>query len=127
MSVNKVILLGNVGADPDISYPQQGQTLARIRLATSDRAYTTQAGVQVPERTEWHTVVVWGRQAELVERYVRKGSKLYIEGKLRTRIWEDRNQVKRYTTEVYADVIELLGGVQAHQAPAQPGMSPAQQ
>lgn len=108
MSVNKVILLGNVGLDPEISYPQKGQTLARVRLATSERAYVTQNGVQVPERTEWHTIVVWGKQAEVVERYVRKGSKLYVEGKMRTRAYEDRNQIKRYVTEVYADVIELL-------------------
>ncbi len=122
MSVNKVILLGNVGLDPEISYPQKGQIIARVRLATSERAYTSQAGVQVPERTEWHTVMVWGRQAEIVERYVRKGSKLYVEGKLRTRTWEDRNQVKRYSTEVYADVIELLGTPHqsATQAPATP-------
>ncbi len=124
MSVNKVILLGNVGIDPEISYPQKGQIVARLRLATSERAYTTQSGAQVPERTEWHTVVVWGRQAEVVERYVHKGSKLYVEGKLRTRSWEDRNQMKRYTTEVYADTIELLGS--AHQSAPQAPTAPQQ-
>ena len=124
MSVNKVILLGNVGIDPEISYPQKGQIIARLRLATSERAYTTQSGAQVPERTEWHTVVVWGRQAEVVERYVHKGSILYVEGKLRTRSWEDRNQVKRYTTEVYADTIELLGS--AHQSAPQSPAAPQQ-
>ena len=84
-----------------------------MRLATSERAYVNQNGVQVPERTEWHTIVVWGKQAEVVERYVRKGSKLYVEGKMRTRAYEDRNQIKRYVTEVYADVIELLGSPRA--------------
>ena len=139
MSVNKVILLGNVGKDPEVRYPQQGQCVASFSLATSDRAYTTASGTQVPERTEWHNIVVWGKTAEVVEKYVRKGTKLYIEGKLRTRVWEDRNAVKRYTTEVYVDTMELLGsrpqqpGTQQYQAPgAQPAaptqpVAPAQQ
>ena len=67
MSVNKVILLGNVGRDPDVRYPSQGQTVASFPLATSDRAYTTSAGTQVPERTEWHNIVMWGRNAEVAE------------------------------------------------------------
>ena len=109
MSVNKVILLGNVGKDPEVRYPQQGQDVAQFSLATTERAYTNANGVQVPERTEWHNIVAWGRNAEIVERYVKKGTQLYIEGKLRTRMWEDRNQIKRYVTEVYVDVLELLG------------------
>ena len=109
MAVNKVILLGNVGRDPEVRYPQQGQAVAQFSLATTERAYTNANGVQVPERTEWHNIVVWGRNAEIVERYVKKGTQLYIEGKLRTRMWEDRNQIKHYVTEVYVDVLELLG------------------
>lgn len=109
MSVNKVILLGNVGADPEVRYPQQGQTLASFSLATTERARTSADGTQVPERTEWHRIVVWGRNAEIAERYVRKGTKLYVEGKLRTRVWDDKNAVKHYVTEVYADYFELLG------------------
>ena len=109
MSVNKVILLGNVGKDPEVRYPQAGQTIASFPLATTERAYTNANGVQVPERTEWHNIVAWGRNAEIAERYVKKGTQLYIEGKLRTRMWEDRNQIKRYVTEVYVDVLELLG------------------
>ena len=109
MAVNKVILLGNVGKDPEVRYPQQGQAVAQFSLATTERAYTNANGVQVPERTEWHNIVAWGRNAEIVERYVKKGAQLYIEGKLRTRMWEDRNQIKRYVTEVYVDVLELLG------------------
>lgn len=109
MAVNKVILLGNVGKDPEVRYPQQGQAVAQFSLATTERAYTNANGVQVPERTEWHNIVEWGRNAEIVERYVKKGTQLYIEGKLRTRMWEDRNQIKRYVTEVYVDVLELLG------------------
>ena len=82
MSVNKVILLGNVGRDPDVRYPSQGQIVATFPLATSDRAYRTQAGTQVPERTEWHNIVMWGRNAEVAEKYVKKGNRLYIEGRL---------------------------------------------
>ena len=109
MAVNKVILLGNVGKDPEVRYPQQGQAVAQFSLATTERAYTNANGVQVPERTEWHNIVAWGRNAEIVERYVKKGTQVYIEGKRRTRMWEDRNQIKRYVTEVYVDVLELLG------------------
>lgn len=108
MSVNKVILLGNVGKDPDVRYPQKGQIIASFSIATNER-YATGNGTETAERTEWHNVVVWGENAEIAERYIRKGQKIYVEGKLRTRIWEDRNQIKRYVTEVYADVIELLG------------------
>ena len=76
MAVNKVILLGNVGKDPEVRYPQQGQAVAQFSLATTERAYTNANGVQVPERTEWHNIVAWGRNAEIVERYVKKGTQL---------------------------------------------------
>lgn len=109
MAINKVILLGNVGKDPDVRYPAQGQVVATFSLATSDRAYTNAAGVKVPERTEWHNIVAWGKNAEVIEKYVKKGTKLYIEGKLRTRTWEDKNAIKRYVTEIYVDTFELLG------------------
>jgi len=109
MSVNKVILLGRAGKDPDVRYPDKGQAVASFTLATTDRAYTNANGVQVPERTEWHNIVMWGRHAEVAERYIRKGTQLYIEGKLRTRVWEDRNNIKRYVTEVMVDNFELLG------------------
>lgn len=120
MSVNKAILMGNVGANPDIRYPQKGQTVASFPLATNERAYTTAAGVTMPERTEWHNIVMWGRNAEMAERYVRKGALLYIEGKIRTRTWEDRNNLKRTVTEIYADYFELLRPGQQQPAPAQP-------
>ncbi len=116
MSVNKVILLGNVGKDPDIRYPQQGQCMASFPLATSER-YNTANGIA--ERTEWHNIVMWGRNAEIADKYVRKGTKLYIEGKLRTRQWQDRNAIKHYVTEVYADTFELLGSRPQAQAPGQ--------
>jgi len=108
MSVNKVILLGRAGKDPDVRYPAQGQCYVTFTLATTERAYTNASGVQVPERTEWHNIVMWGRNAEIAERYIRKGTQLYIEGKLRTRTWEDRNNIKRYVTEVTVDNFELL-------------------
>ena len=108
MSVNKVILLGRVGRDPDVRYVAQNQPVASFTLATTDRAYTNANGVQVPERTEWHNIVMWGKNAEVAERYIRKGTQIYLEGRLRTRAWEDRNQIKRYTTEVYVDTFELL-------------------
>lgn len=114
MSVNKVILLGNVGKDPDVRYPAQGQVVASFSLATTERGYTAANGTQVPERTEWHNIVMWGRNAEVAEKYVRKGTKLYIEGKLRTRSYE-RNQIKHYITEVYVDSFELLGTPQGQQ------------
>jgi single-strand DNA-binding protein len=112
MSVNKVILLGNVGRDPEVRYPSQGQAVASFPLATSDRGYTTSAGVQVPERTEWHNLVMWGHNAEVAEKYIRKGSRLYVEGRLRTRTYEDRNKIKRYITEVIVESFEMLGGGQ---------------
>ena len=108
MSVNKVILLGRVGRDPDVRYVAQNQPVASFTLATTDRAYTNANGVQVPERTEWHNIVMWGKNAEVAERYIRKGTQIYLEGRLRTRAWEDRNQVKRYITEIYVDSFELL-------------------
>ncbi|MBO4723562.1 MAG: single-stranded DNA-binding protein [Muribaculaceae bacterium] len=112
MSVNKVILLGNVGRDPDVRYPSQGQTVASFPLATSDRGFTTSSGTQVPERTEWHNIVMWGRNAEVAEKYIKKGTRLYVEGRLRTRNWEDKNKIKRYVTEIYVDSFEMLGGGQ---------------
>ena len=133
MSVNKVILLGNVGRDPEVRYPSQGQIVATFPLATSDRGYTTSSGVQVPERTEWHNLVMWGRNAEVAEKYVRKGSRLYVEGRLRTRNYEDRNKIKRYITEIVVDTFEMLGGgqrpndQQVEQQPAQPTQQPAAQ
>ena len=112
MSVNKVILLGNVGRDPEVRYPSQGQIVASFPLATSDRAYTTSSGTQVPERTEWHNLVMWGRNAEIAEKYIRKGTRLYVEGRLRTRNYEDRNKIRRYVTEIYVESFEMLGGGQ---------------
>lgn len=107
MSVNKVILLGNVGRDPSIRYVGTRQ-VAEIALATNERGRTNSQGEQIPERTEWHRLVLWDGNAELAEKYIRKGSKIYVEGKLFTRMWEDRNTIKHSVTEIYVDKLEIL-------------------
>lgn len=108
MSVNKVILLGNVGKDPEVRYLDSGIAVATFPLATSDRAYTLANGTQVPERTEWHNLVLWRGLAETAEKYVHKGDKLYIEGKIRTRSYDDQTGAKRYITEIFVDNMEML-------------------
>ena len=105
MSVNKVILLGNVGRDPEVRYFDTGVAVATFPLATSDRAYTLANGTQVPERTEWHNLVLWRGLAETAEKYVHKGDKLYVEGKIRTRSYDDQTGAKRYVTEIFVDNI----------------------
>ncbi len=108
MSVNKVILIGNVGKDPDVRYFDDGSARANFPLATSERGYTMANGTVVPERTEWHNIVCWRGLAQVIEKYVRKGDPLYIEGKIRTRSYDDQNGVKRYVTEINAENIEFL-------------------
>lgn len=129
MSVNKVILVGNVGKDPDVRYFDNDSVKASFPLATSERGYTTANGTQVPERTEWHNVVSWRGLAQIVEKFVKKGMPLYVEGKIRTRSYEDQQGIKRYITEVYADNIELLGrrgsGDQAGGGAQDESMSPS--
>lgn len=108
--VNKVILIGNVGRDPELRYTQNGTAVANFSLATTERV---KAGDEWQDKTEWHNVVAWGRLAEVCGEYVRKGTPLYVEGRLQTRKWEDRNGNPRYQTEVVAQVIQLLGGKRA--------------
>lgn len=108
MAVNKVILIGNLGADPELRYTQTGQAVANLRIATNER-WTDKDGAQ-QERTEWHRVVVWGRQAENCEKYLSKGRQVYIEGKLQTRDWDDRDGNKRYSTEIVAQNVQFLSG-----------------
>jgi len=108
MSLNKVMLIGNVGADPEVRYVDQGVAVASLRLATTRRGYTLQNGTQVPEQTEWHNILLWRQLAETVEKYVHKGDKLYIEGSLRTRSYDDKNGIKRYRTEIWVDTMEML-------------------
>jgi single-strand DNA-binding protein len=105
MQINKVILLGRVGKDPEVKYLESGIAVASLPLATSE-SYKNKSGERVTT-TEWHNVVIWRKQAEIVEKYVKKGSELYIEGSLRTRSWEDKEGNKRYATEVVANKITL--------------------
>lgn len=107
MSVNKVILLGNVGKDPDVRFLDGGVSVASFSLATTEN-YKNKAGERVSQ-TEWHNIVVWRHLADLADKYISKGQKLYIEGKITNRTWEDKEGNKRYTTEIVASTIELLG------------------
>lgn len=107
MSLNKVILIGNVGRDPDVRYFDSGSAVANFPLATSERGYTLANGTVVPERTEWHNVVVRRDLVPFVEKWVKKGSGLYVEGKIRTRNYDDQAGVKRYVTEIHADRVEF--------------------
>ena len=108
MSVNKVILMGNVGKDPEYKDFDNGGSVAQFTLATTDRAFKTANGTEVPERTEWHNIVLQNGLAKVAKEYVKKGDKLYIEGKIRTRSYEDNNGVKRYITGVYGFNMEML-------------------
>src|SRR5215468_8255573 len=106
--VNKVILIGNLGADPELRYTPGGQAVCDIRLATNE-SWTDKNG-QKQERTEWHRVVMWGKPAEICKQYLAKGQKLYVEGRLQTRSWDDKEGNKRYSTEVVATDFMFLGG-----------------
>ena len=109
MSVNKVILLGNVGKDPEIKYFDNDRAVANFPLATTERGFKAANGTEVPDRTEWHNISCWGGLAKIVEQYVKKGDPLYIEGKIKTRNYEDKNGIKRYITEISVDNLEMLG------------------
>lgn len=111
MAVNKVILLGNVGKDPQIR-DGNGQKFATFSLATTDKSYTKRDGTVMPELTEWHSIVANGNIVQVIERYVKAGTKLYIEGKLRTRKYTARDNTERQVTEVYVYSMELLGSKQ---------------
>ena len=108
--INKVILVGNLGKDPEVRHLESGAVVANFSIATSEY-YTDKSGQRITQ-TEWHNVVLWRRNAEVAEKYLTKGKQVYIEGKLRTRNWTDRDGVTRYTTEVVGDVLQLLGARQ---------------
>jgi single-strand DNA-binding protein len=107
-SLNKVILIGNLGRDPELRYTTGGTPVANFTMATTDRWKDKSSGER-KERTEWHRIVVWAKQAEICSEYLHKGKQVYIEGSLRTREWEDRDGNKRYTTEVVAQQVLMLG------------------
>ena len=109
MSVNKVILVGNVGKDPDVRYLDNNVTVANFTIATTERGYTAKDGQVYPDKTDWHNIVAWRGLAQIIEKYVKKGSPLYVEGKLKTRTYDDKDGIKRYVTEIYAENIQMLG------------------
>lgn len=105
--MNKVILMGYVGKDPEIRYIES-RPVASFTMATTERPRRSPSGAEIPERTEWHNLVMWDKAAETAEKYIRKGTRLLVEGKLRTRYWEDRNAIKRTVTEVYVENFDIL-------------------
>ena len=127
--INKVILIGNLGQDPEVRFTPSGTAVANLNLATSDTWMDRQSG-QRQERTEWHRIVAWGRLAEICNQYLKKGSKVYIEGRLQTRSWEGQDGQKRYTTEIVAGEMQMLdsredtGGYQQQQPAAAPSGQP---
>ena len=125
--MNKVMLIGNVGTDPEVRYVDQGVAVARFRFATTEKGYTLQNGTQVPDRTDWHNVLMWRRLAETVERYVRKGDKLYIEGRLRYSSYDNKQGQRQYVTEIWADSMEMLTPKPAATAPASASAGQQQQ
>lgn len=105
--MNKVILMGFVGRDPEIRYIET-RPVASFSLATTERARRTASGAEIPERTEWHNIVMFDASAEIAEKYIRKGTRLLVEGKIRTRVWQDRNTIKHNITEIYVDNFDIL-------------------
>lgn len=106
--MNKVMLIGNVGQEPEVRYVDAGVAVAKLTLATTERGYTLQNGTQVPDRTDWHRIILWKRLAEVVEKYVHKGDKLYIEGRLRYSTYDDKNGIRHNLTEIWAENLEML-------------------
>ena len=122
--VNKVIVVGNLGQDPETRYMPSGSAVTNLRVATNESWKDKQTGEQ-KDRTEWHSVAMFGRLAEIAAEYLRKGSQVYIEGKLRTRKWQDKDGNDRYTTEIIADEMQMLGGRSGGGAPAMSDSPPA--
>lgn len=126
MSVNKVILIGNVGREPNVRYYDRDQAVASLTLATTERGYQLQNGTQVPDRTEWHNLVFWGGMAKTVEKYVHKGDKLYVEGSIRSRSYDDKNGVSRTIVEIYVNNMEMLSRTQTTAALGAQSAAPTQ-
>lgn len=120
MSLNKVILIGNVGRDPEVKYFDNGNALANLTVATNERGYTLPNGTQVPERTDWHNIVIRRDQVAFVEKHVKKGSSVMVEGKIRYRDYE-KDGIKRYVTEIVADKIEFYGSARRPEGQNQEG------
>lgn len=123
--MQKFTAIGNVGKDPEVKHLDSGVCVASLTLATTERAYKLANGTEVPERTEWHNLVLWKGLAEVAEKYVKKGDKIYIEGKIRTRNYDDKDGVKRYVTEIYVENMEMLSSKPKDQHPAQQPTQPS--
>lgn len=106
--MNKVMLIGNVGKDPEVKYYDADQAVAQFPLATTERGYVLANGTKVPDRTDWHNIVLWRELAKITEKYVHKGDKLFIEGRIRYRYYDDKKGQRRFVTEIYADNMEIL-------------------
>jgi len=117
--VNKAIIVGNLGRDPEIRYTQGGSAVCQLSVATT-RAYTNKTTNERVEETEWHRIVVWGKQAEHCNSFLSKGRQVYVEGRIQTRSYEDKEGIKRYSTEVIADVVQFLGGRGADAGSSEP-------
>lgn len=107
-SLNQATIIGYVGDAPKIANTQNGRKVASFAVATTEKGYTSKSGVQYPDRTEWHNIVLWGNLAEIAEKYLRKGSSVFIQGKMRTRSYDDKNGVKRYITEIEGETMQML-------------------
>lgn len=132
MSVNKILLLGNLGSDPDVREVNGGK-IAKFRLATTDRAYTNKQGVQVPEQTQWHSCIAFGKQADIISQFIHKGTKLFVEGKMKYGKYTDNQGIERWTADVIIDNFEILtpksdnqGQQQNYPAPPAPARDPLQ-
>lgn len=123
--INKVILIGNLGTDPEVRYMPTGGAVANLTIATSE-AWTDKATGEKKEQTEWHRLVIYQRLAEVAGEYLRKGSKIYVEGRLRTRKWQDQQGVERYTTEIIVSELQMLDGKPADAPAQQPQQRPQQ-
>ena len=124
------MLIGNVGQEPVVRYLDTGICVAQVRLATTERGYTLSNGTQVPDRTEWHSVIFWRKLGETVEKYVHKGDKLYVEGKIQSRTYDDRQGVRHQVVEIMAENMEMLSprsAAPATSSTAQPASQPTQQ
>ena len=102
------MLIGNLGKDPDVRYLDSGVAVAQLSIATTERGYTAKDGTQVPDRTDWHNLVLWRGLAEIAEKFLKKGDKIYVEGKVHTRSYDDQQGIRRFVTEIYVDNMEML-------------------
>lgn len=107
-SINQATIIGFVGDEPKVSTTQAGRKVASFAVATTEKGYTAQNGTTYPDRTEWHNIVLWGKLAEVAEKFLHKGSSVFVQGKMRTRSYEDKNGIKRYVTEIEGDIMQML-------------------